>query len=142
MSKRNPLLAQIHMAKSQLEMDDDVYQNFLESVTGVRSSGKMTVKQRLEVIKAFRKAGWKPKFKSKKSAPFHDIDNPQMRKAIALWKKLYRDGPVNDGSPEALFKFAQRLSRVDRVEWMDPGDWSKVIEALKDWCRREGIELE
>jgi hypothetical protein len=132
---RKSLLAKIHIAKKELGLDDETYRDTLEGITGKRSASKLSDKQLATVLDVFKKHGFKPK----KIDRFQSIDDP--RKAIALWKNLYREGPVNDGSPEALYKFAQRLTCVDRVEWMMPGDWSTVIEALKDWCLREGIDF-
>ena len=61
---RGAQLAQIHIAKKELGMDDDIYRSFLILHTKKVSASKLEMHERFKVIKAFKDAGWKPKKKS------------------------------------------------------------------------------
>jgi phage gp16-like protein len=78
----------------------------------------------------FKALGWKPKSKGIKKG------NPQLQKIQALWLELHRIGQVHNSSTKALAAFCKRVTGVDRLEWLDGVEASKVIEALKDWEQR------
>lgn len=52
---------------------------------------------------------------------------------------LRRIGAVRTDVPDELWLcvFAKKLTGVDRLEWLDPNQASKTIEALKNWLKRE-----
>ena len=55
---RDPLPAQIHIARKDLGLGDDVYRDVLERVTGSRSSAGLSDTKRKKVIREFRRMGW------------------------------------------------------------------------------------
>jgi hypothetical protein len=56
-SVRRAELAKIHIAKTQLNMDDDAYRALLQAVAGVKSSADLDARGRLRVIAQLRQLG-------------------------------------------------------------------------------------
>lgn len=78
---RNQRLAAIHMGKKQLGLDDDIYRDMLEQVTGKRSAKDMTMDDLLKVIQHLDQLGFskrnfgnKPKVKLSKEALIGKIE--------------------------------------------------------------------
>ncbi|HCA6404271.1 TPA: DUF1018 domain-containing protein, partial [Pseudomonas aeruginosa] len=61
MSLRAVNLAKIHIAKTQLGMDDDTYRALLARVAGVRSAKDLGPRQVDQVLVELQRLGWKPK---------------------------------------------------------------------------------
>lgn len=55
------LIASVHIAKSDLGLDDETYRELLFNVTGEVTSAKCGVKQLCAMLAELRKKGWKPK---------------------------------------------------------------------------------
>jgi len=146
MTARKSLTAKIHIAKKDMGLDDDNYQDLLVGVTGVSSSKKMSVSQMTQVMDKFHEMGWRPVHKKSpaKSAP---KKRPQASSAVAkkmraLWIALYDLGVVNDNSEAALASYAKRLTGgkkdgIEALQWIKGGAADKVIESLKSWAHRE-----
>ncbi len=134
MSRRD-MLAKIHIAKKDLGLDDDLYRDALERVTGERSASKLSHSQLEAVLGEFRSRGWKPK-RRKRSG------KPEVRKVFALWGELREMGVATAPGPHGFVKRMTRSEEkpdgVEDPEFMDPQEARKVIEALKDWIVREG----
>ena len=138
---RNNRLAKIHIAKHQLAMEEDTYRALLERLFGVASAKDLTAFQHQELLAEFRRLGWKPAPpKTAKAAPV-SLREPQLRKIRLLWSRLLEAGAVRSAQPEALAHFAQRLTGIERLEWLSVRQASAVIEALKAWCDRQGVVL-
>jgi len=135
---RKSLLAKIHIAKKELGLDDETYRDTLEGITGKRSASELSDKQLATVLDVFKKHGFKPK----KRSSFQKTDDPQHKKALVLWSLLNEAGVVRNGSPQALAEFATNRIKTDRVEWLTPSDWNRIIEVLKQWCYRCGVEVD
>ncbi len=127
---RRALLAKVHVAKKQLDLDDELYRTVLERVTGQRSAGELSDPQLVDVLDEFRRLGWQP---SSKDKPLPRSSKPHVRKVWALWNALCRSGAVKNPSRGALRAFVQRFAQVTDPEWLTPEDAVKVIEGLKAW---------
>ncbi|MBB4302327.1 phage gp16-like protein [Rhodobium orientis] len=126
-------LAQIHIAKKDLGLEDDDYRAVLERVTGKTSSAVMTPGERGRVLDEFRRLGWTPQQKRK------GLDGPFAKKVQALWIAGWNLGLIRDRRDSALIAFVKRQTGIDHTRWLvDSGDAAKVIEALKGWLAREG----
>ena len=68
MTDTNKLKAQIHIAKSQLGMDDDTYREVLKSATGKTSSAQMGVVELHKALQAFKDRGFKSRPPKQKTA--------------------------------------------------------------------------
>lgn len=80
-ASRNQRLAAIHMGKKQLGLDDDIYRDMLEQVTGKRSAKDMNDDDLVKIIQHMdglgfskREFGKKPKVKLSKEALISKIE--------------------------------------------------------------------
>jgi phage gp16-like protein len=142
-------LSAIHTAKKMLALTDETYRDLLERLTGKRSSADLDAAGRAAVLEEFRRLGFKPlDFKtgsaaaSKRAGTRARADDPVARKMRALWLSLWHLGAVRDPSENALAAFAKRIAHVDALQFLPPASARKVVEALKDWCIREGFAVD
>ncbi|WP_299773182.1 gp16 family protein [uncultured Tateyamaria sp.] len=122
---RDPQLAQIHIAKKQLGLDDDTYRDVVERVTGQRSAKGLTDKSKRALIGEFKRMGWKGGSYRRKS------DKPYVRKVFALWSQLKRDGIWQNTDVSSLRAFVKKMTGVADPEWLSFNQATVVIEALK-----------
>ena len=140
--ERKSLLAQVHIARKELDLEEDDYRDIIEARFGKRSAGKISVPQLRELVGIFMDKGWKPKGSGRSRGR---AKSPAVRKIYVLWRLLREAGVVSAQRPDG---FAQRMTRnprrpegVPRVEWLADADAWAVLEALKAMCRRHGIEV-
>lgn len=138
---RNKDLAKIHIAIKELCMDDDVYRGLLNDIQrGCNTSSKLTDRNRAKLIKKLRELGWQPKVSSVSSGKVTALQ-PQDRKIRAQWRYLGELGAVRDASERALAAYVKRQTGIERLQWTDSAQASKIIEALKQWIIRAGGEV-
>ena len=143
-SGRRALLAKVHLAQKDLGLKDDVYRDVLEELTGHRSAADCTVAELENLVAHFRAKGFVPKsvVGGRKDSAVQrrprPADHPVAKKARALWISLHQLGVIENASEQALEAFAKRQLGVERMQWMDQDQSSKLIDALKDWAKREG----
>jgi phage gp16-like protein len=146
--KSNPvragLIGKIHVAKSQLGLDDDTYRDVLRRVTGKESSSACSITE-LEAVKAeMVNLGWRPAKKAHPRAGRRPLaDGEIAAKLRALWISGYHLAVVDDPSEAALAAFVKRATGgrkrgVDALQWMTADDARTAIEALKAWLARAG----
>lgn len=145
---RKSVLAQIHIAKKQLGLDDDTYRQMLANLTGKRSCSDMVLAELYQVIRHLENVGFKKhrgtarrkrlQYSPKSQGQIIDV----MR---AVWIEMHKAGIVRDGSELALTRWAKRASSrrnggigVDSLEWLerDTKLASQVLEDLKQWRNR------
>jgi phage gp16-like protein len=121
-------LAQIHIARADLHLDDDEYRSILRQVTGADSAAKLDAAGRARVLAHFKACGWAPKPKA----------FSQAEKIEWFWKQLAQTGVVHDPSPAGLLAFvcANRKLMVSHLKFLPVRDASVVIEVLKAWLKR------
>jgi phage gp16-like protein len=125
---RNRQIAQIHVAKKQLAMDEATYRAVLVRVTGARSLTQLEGAALDRVIAEMRRLGFVPT--GKRPLARH----PHVRKIYALWTSM---APlIGDCSHQALCAFVQRQTGVSVPEWLDGQQANKVTEGLKAWRAR------
>lgn len=133
--QRRALLAQVHIARKALAMQDDDYRAVLERVAGHRSAKDCDDSQLRDAIAQFQGMGFRPTGSVKRRA----LGGSQtVRKARAMWISLYQLGAIDDGSDAALEAFGRRQLRVDRLQWADERQGFRLIEALKAMADRHG----
>lgn len=124
MSRRD-LLAQIHIAKKELGLDDDTYRAVLARVAGRDSAAKLSDGQLTLVIKDLKARGWKPTSKLR-------MGRTATGKLIrVLWKAASREK-----SEESLRAMIRRVLGLADTVIPDPDmlastDATKVVEAIK-----------
>lgn len=128
------LIQLIHIAKSQLGMDDDTYRNMLKQLTQKDSTKLLTVGQLNRVITHLQGLGFKIQTKNKQPAP--KTFDPQSKKIRALWLELHRLGHIQDSSEAALAAYVKRMTSIESLAWLSTAQASQVIETLKNWLSR------
>jgi hypothetical protein len=129
MSRRDQL-AQIHIAKKQLGLDDDTYRAVLQRVAGQYSAGLMTSPQLDLVIRDLKARGWKP------TSMLRLGRTPTGKLIRVLWKDASREK-----SEASLRVMIRRVLGLDDAIIPDPdmlstNDSTKVIEAIKGMKRQ------
>lgn len=134
----------IHIARRDLHLDDDTYRSLLGAVVpGKSSCREMTIIELQNVIQALEAKGFKSKplrrSKRRMSAP-SDVS----LKIRAIWKTMFNEGFIQDGSDIALDHFVQRQTRirnggagVSSLEWLRADAEDNLLESLKQWHIRE-----
>ncbi|WP_321392784.1 regulatory protein GemA [Emcibacter sp.] len=137
----NVLLAQIHIAKKDLGLEDGTYRAVLHQITGKESSGDMNAREQRLVVDHFKSHGWKPK-KAKKKRPASK--KPFVRKIFAMWWELGELGLLEvpkSKRVDACIAFVKRMTDVEDPEWLTADQANIVIEALKKWKRRKRSDV-
>ena len=122
------MLAQIHIAQKEMQMDDSAYRMMLERVTGKQSSGDMTDAERQKIIKELKRLGWKQVNKPgwKKSSA-----SGQIRKVWALAKDLDNLGFWVLPWRKGLTALVKKEIGIDNPDWLTPAQANQMIEMLK-----------
>ncbi|HJU70347.1 MAG TPA: regulatory protein GemA [Paucimonas sp.] len=133
----------IHIAKSQLGMDDDTYRAMLGGLELPDSTTKMTVPQLNVVLEHLKRSGFKVRSKSKpaskpaQSRPSRPLaQDSESKKIRALWLFLHELGVVKNPSEEALAAYIKRIAGVDALQWVNGEQAERLIETMKKWAMR------
>lgn len=128
-------LAVIHVAKKQLDLDDDDYRAMLRAEGGVASARDLDDAGARRVMQWFDNHGFKRDGTAKGTAGDR---RPIVKKARALWISLYQLDEVTNRADKALDAFAKNLTGKDTLRFCTNGEAAKVVEALKAWAERAG----
>ncbi|MFT8646523.1 gp16 family protein [Gluconacetobacter sp.] len=131
---RGALYAKLHIARKELNLDDDSYRAVLVRIGGHYSAKDMSVGQIEAVLKEFQRLGWKPKpATSGRRTP--DSAKAYVRKIHALWNDM---GTMlsSGGSVEALRAYVEKQTGVSAPEFLRVEQAIQVIEGLKAWRAR------
>lgn len=120
------LIRAIHAGKRTLGLDETTYREMLLDVTGLDSCRRMSDRQLRLVLSRLRQSG----FVQTPKEP-----TPQELKIRALWLSLAKAGVVRDQSRKAMGAYISRMTQKSK-------NLTPVIESLKRWCQREGVEYE
>lgn len=134
---RRTMIAKLHLAKKQLNMEDDDYRDALARVTGQRSAADLSAKQLEAALAEMTRLGFTAQPKSARPAGKAAF-TPAASKARAMLISLSLMGVIRDSSESALNAFARRQTGIDRLDWVNESHVYKVIEALKDIANRNG----
>jgi Bacteriophage Mu, GemA protein len=137
--RRRGELAAIHTGKRMLGLDDELYRDLLERVTGHRSAAALDGDQRHAVIEELRRLGF-AKTPSKRAGRTRLADGKQARLARALWLELFHLQAIHDSSERALGAFAERITGIRELSWLRGEDFSRLIGALVQWRDRVAAE--
>ena len=116
--------------------DEDTKRDLFERVTNKRSLRLMNDTEQQAVAAELRRLrGNKPLARKKLQGPF-------AKKLQALWIASWNLGLVQSRDDKALVAFVTRQTGVEDTAFLrDPKAAEKVVEALKDMLRREGVML-
>jgi uncharacterized protein DUF1018 len=74
-------------------------------------------------------------------APSKHFDKrPIARKVTALWLMLWNLDEVASSSDKAIAAFVKRTTGKDAVKFCTNGELGKIVEALKAWSLRAGVD--
>lgn len=132
---RRAMMAKIHIAIKDLNVDEDDYRQAVFDKTGQMSLSKCTDAQLDQVLDWLKSKGFRPLAK-RGGTPA--ATHPMARKARALWISLYHLGAVKNPSEQALEAFAKRQLGCDKLVWARQSDAYRLIEALKSMAIRNG----
>lgn len=129
------LIRLIHVAKRELQMDDETYRAALSlSVPGKTSAKDMTIVELEKALEALKKKG----FQIRRTVGTRPLaDDAQSKKLRALWLEMHTQGIVKRAEESALAAYVKRLTGVDALQWLNTDQASRVIETLKKWQSRE-----
>lgn len=135
-AKRRAALARLHVAKKERGLDDDIWRDVIERVTGKRSLKELGVRQLYDLLDEVVGKG------TRTPAPRGAMSGPYAAKLRALWLSGWHLGVIRDRSDAALVHFVQRQTGLDAVRFLhDAKDARAAIEALKSWlARTAGVE--
>jgi phage gp16-like protein len=135
---RKRLLGRIHVMSKELALADDSYRDVLERIGGQRSAALLDDRQLYAVVQEFERLGaGRKQPRSAKRRPL--ADTPMARRCRAQWLTLWNLDELDDGSEAALAAFVKRQTGKEDMRFCNAADLSRVIEALKDMCRRAGL---
>lgn len=120
---RKRQLAQIHIAKSQLKLDDDTYRAVLMDVAGVSSSKDLSAKGRRDVLERFESKGWKNNKHRGKPVNVAVDKAPLISKIEALLADQQLPWGYANGIAKQMYKIA-------KVNWCDEKQLRGIITAL------------
>jgi hypothetical protein len=126
------------MAKKALGLDDSAYRDLLWTVCQVRSAAELDFAGRRRFLDHLAKCGWSEGKKAPNAgskAVRKPLTAPQ-KKMWSLWQRLADAGLVDHRKMPALLAYVTRMTKVDRLEWLNGAQEDLVIESLKRWLDR------
>ncbi|ELW9028420.1 regulatory protein GemA, partial [Yersinia enterocolitica] len=90
------LIQLIHIARSDLKMDEDTYRQMLQGLTGTASTKGMDLPQLTKVLDSMKKKGFRVKPVGNAKTGIALDDHPQSRKIRALWLDMAAAGVIRD----------------------------------------------
>lgn len=141
----------IHIAKQKLGMDDLSYRTMLERLTGKNSTKQMTIPELTKVLSELEDKGFRNTAnKAVRTARKNKTTKPTIVDKIrVVWRAMYQNGIIRDGSDEALNQFACNIVNSELAKKgnnflilnvsglnQDIKLATTVLERLKQWQKR------
>lgn len=148
---RRAHLAAMHMAQKALGLTAEDASALKIAVTGVVSGADMTAAQRRKYLAhlsglqaaAARARGAKPAHDPARPAlqrSASDSADARWSKARVLWQALASNGQVRADTDAALMAYFTRQTKLEHWRFANDAQINTVIESLKRWCHRVGID--
>lgn len=67
-------------------------------------------------------------------------DDAQSKLIRHLWLMLFDAGEVRNSSELALAAFVKKQTGVDALQFLSTESADRVINRLRNWCKRAGVE--
>lgn len=134
---RKKLLAQLHIARKDMALEEESYRALLYRVTGQTSAKELTDVQLKSVLSEFERLGWK----KSRFRRFAAGNRPDIRKIFAIWGSLSAHLKCG-GSRAGLRAFVERMTGVSDPNFLNGIQARAVIEALKGMQQRYGVEYD
>lgn len=133
-TRRRALIAKIHIARTQLGLDETTYRLLLRRY-GAESAALMRLDQLDGVLKELQAKGWQPA-PPRKAGKRRQAQGAEVALIRALWLFLHDLGEVDNPSEAALAAYAKRIAGIDDLHWADGHRRERIIETLKKWAAR------
>ncbi|MEP3298569.1 MAG: regulatory protein GemA [Pseudoruegeria sp.] len=134
----------IHVACKQLGLDSGMRHDLQLMATGKASMTDMTEADMDKVLAALKERGFSARQSRRKPASRADV-----RYCHVLWRLLHEADVARTGGAKGLNAFIRAQFEntwghvpIDIDAMTEFSEINDVIEALKAWCRREGIPTE
>lgn len=138
----------IHVGCKQLGLDAETRHDLQLAITGKASMADMTDAEMTRVIDALKQRGFKAGFKGVSNGRRAAAPRADLRFIHVLWARLGDAGalrrPGRDGLNAFLrsrFEGKWQAVPIDIDALREAGQINDVIRALKDMCRRAGIDI-
>lgn len=138
-NKKSKLIQLIHIGKSQLGLDDELYREVLESCTGKTSSKLLSIPQLEAVLDRLKQLGFEVDSKNKTGVKNLASDD-QSKLIRHLWLRLHEAGAIKNGSELALAKFVENRLGVSALQFLSTEHAGMIINHLRQWCNRLGLD--
>lgn len=142
----------IFAACRELGMDTQTRHDMQFQATGKASTTDMSEAELRLVIDRLKENGWKPRVKEGVKRGLKQrhkrASRGDLRLVHVLWRLLGDAGCLRDPSRRGLNAFIRSRFEntwvsvpIDIDALRDAHQIAQLVTALKDWCRREGVEL-
>lgn len=145
------LLSKIHIARQQVEMEEDIYRQKLQDMFGKTSAKDLSLRQAEKLLEEFKRLGWKPQPSKRTVGRPHNFASPAMPELITKIEAQLADMKLPWAYADAL---ARQMYKIQRVTWLrKPEQLTGLIAALhveqekrnllaevERLCQRLGIE--
>ncbi len=133
---RKQLIQKIHIAKSQLKLDDEAYRSLLNNATGKTSCTQMSDKELMIVLQRMQQNGFK--VQRKKSVGKRPTVGSQEKQRERYLKKLEAMILDNDLSWDYVQAICRKSMKVPFLQWCKADDLRKIIQMLAVHLRKQG----
>lgn len=129
------LIRLIHIAKSQIHMNDTEYRTLIANVSQGKTSSKDCTADQLETVLRHMKAqGFQVAVATTGGQVLQQNQTAQQKKIRSLWLELHEMGVVRSSAESALNAYCVKYGGED---WQyDVIAMQKLIERLKQWKAR------
>ncbi|SDX89227.1 gp16 family protein [Nitrosomonas halophila] len=133
--QRKRELALIHIAKTQLGLDDCTYRQLLWQLAKVRSSRDLDANGRQQLLAHFEQKGWRrsPPKKAARGAP----KNRPSAQHAGLLGKIGALLTAMELPWHYAHGISQQMFKIERAEWCQPDQLRKIIAALNYKARKK-----
>lgn len=150
---KSKLIQLIHIAKTQLQLDEDTYRAMLNGCVGKTSCKAMDWAELNKVYEHLKSKGFKAKSKAKSTKRLSPKSTArtlgEVAKMRAIWITMAKQGFVKDESETALDAYVNRMLNRRKVgenvsfhtQFLTWQQATQVLEALKQWHKREMIQF-
>lgn len=126
---RQRMIIAIRAACKRQAIDDDMRKDIQGSLIGKASMSDMSIGELGQLLDHFNK-GWKGPMGHR----------AHIGKIKALWWSLYWLGAIDEPGDLAISAFVERQTGVSALKFLDHRKAFAVIEALKSWLARVGVQ--
>lgn len=127
---RNRQLAAIHASANKLGMDDGLYRDLLQRVTGERSAAKLDAATRTKVLAELRRLAGDNVRRMREAVPAPGAPENVRKEVAGMVAKI--GAMLAEAGREWAYAqgMARRMFKVQRVEWLTPEQMRRLIAAL------------